>query len=217
MLRSLLTLTLLAAVALFVATPAAIADNIVLNQWYEFGFYSPNPSPIQGGVIPLYSVAVNGPVLPGGFANSVIAPAGVTWTITTAYGGTLTVNDLEASGDQFQMFDNGLPMGPAASPFTAAGQNPGQVSPGGGFTSVPAFGAPYEADINAALGDPLFSSATFALDPGVNVISGTWLGFVGTGDGSFIAESTVPEPSSLLLLGTGLAGLVGAIRRKLMI
>ena len=212
--KRLFVIALLAAIPSFFATPAAKADNVGTNQWYSVSF-ADNPSPLTG---PPYGTQVNGPVLPSGFANSVAAPDGTAWTITLApyQSGTLTVTDVETSGDQFQMFDNGVPMSPAASPFTALGQNPGQVSPGGGLTSIPCDYCEYGvSDINYALGDANYSSATFALYPGVNIITGEYIGVVSYGDADFIAEVT-PEPSSLALFGTGLLGVLVTIRRKLM-
>jgi hypothetical protein len=104
------------------------------------------------------------------------------------------------------MFDNGIAMLAAPSPFTAPGQNPWQVSPGSGLTSVPCnFCVNIGDDINLALGDARFSSATFLLNPGANVITGTFLGVVGTGNFDFIAEPrAVPGP----IEGSGLPGLI---------
>jgi hypothetical protein len=124
------------------------------------------------------------------------------------------VTDLEASGDLFQVLDNNVLMTAAASPFTAPGQNPGQESVLLGWTSAPSVGAQLGLDINAALGDPHFSSGTFLLTTGTNVININYEGSIGNGDMAFIAEAT-PEPSSLALFGTGLVGILFAFRRKL--
>jgi hypothetical protein len=212
--RKVLTAVIASGAIAAVAAPiAASADNIVLNQWYTGSFLSPPPSPLVAGI--QFNLGTHGPVLPGGFANAITAPA-PGWTITLSSSGTLTVTDIQASGDQFQMFDNGVAMTPAPSPFNAAGQNPGQAGLAGGFTSASTPGDRQQTDINAALGDAFFSSGTFWLSPGVNVITGTWLvaNNQGTGDMNFIAESSVPEPSTWAMMALGFAGLAFAGYRK---
>jgi hypothetical protein len=111
------------------------------------------------------------------------------------------------------MFDNGIAMLAAQSPFTGPGQNPGQVSPGNGLTSVPSCSGSgcsgnWGGEINVALGNVLFSSGTFLLNPGVNVITGTFLDGTGRGDFDFIAEPTDPVPGPVV--GAGLPGLIAA-------
>jgi hypothetical protein len=72
-------------------------------------------------------------------------------------------------------------------------------------------------DIDDALGNADFSSGTFALGAGSNDITIYYVGSEGYGDMAFIAEtSATPEPSSFVLLATGLMGLMFAFRRKLM-
>ena len=83
------------------------------------------------------------------------------------------------------------------------------MTPGNGLTSVPVpRGSSIGEDINGALGDANFSSATFWLDPGVNVITGQFLGVITEGDMNFIAESgVVPESSTWAMMLLGFAGL----------
>jgi hypothetical protein len=202
-----ITMTLAAIVAAFgAALGPAYADNIVFNQWYtgQFGLRGNGPpTPLFGPS--LFGPSFHGPIVTGGFANAIDAPAGTSWTITATSPRTLTVTDVEESGDRFQMFDNGVPMVAAPSPFFLLGQNLGQVSPGNGLTSLPCnFCTFIGDDINAALGDIRFSSATFRLNPGVNVITGSFLGVVGNGNFDFVAS--VPGP----IVGAGLPGLIFA-------
>ena len=61
------------------------------------------------------------------------------WTVTDQGRGTLTVTDVQTAGDRFELFDNGVPMGPAPSPFGPTPQNPGQAAVGD-LTSLPCDG-----------------------------------------------------------------------------
>ena len=214
MLKKLFVVALVATIPTFVVMPAAKADNTISsNQWYSAAFnceadcYVAAPN--------LFGDGVDGEVLPGGTANAIDAPAGTGWIIDGA--GTLTVTDLEDSGDYFEVFDNGAPMALAASPFAIPGQS-GVISGGDSDTSSPCYGCDYVGeDIDAALSNADFSSGTFALDSGVNDISIYYVGSVGEGDMAFIAEtSDTPEPSSFVLLATGLMGIMFAFRKKLM-
>jgi hypothetical protein len=214
MLRRLFAIVLLAAIPAFFVTPAAKADNpIVFNQWYTAGFGVAIPSPVSSSI---FALGTDGEILPSGTETSIAAPSGAGWIINGA--GTLTLTDLETSGDQFEVFDNGVAMALAASPFAIPGQS-GYISSGNSYTSAPCFECDEGAvdDIDYALGDANYSSGTFALLPGSNDITIDYVGSVGDGDMSFIAETAAtPEPSSLVLLATGLLGVLFAFRRKLM-
>ena len=201
----------------FVALPsAANAQTVInLNQWYT-GHFTGTPSPIFAGS-GSGAAYTHGPILPWpNFGNAIDLPATTanSWAVFTSNGGTLTVTDVQTSGDRFEMFDNGNPMVPANSPFGGLPQNPGQAAIGN-LTSVPCnfCESTGSTDINYFLGDANYSSGTFALYAGWNVISGTFIGVVGNGDVNLIAEG-VPEPSTWALMAIGFAGLGFAGYRK---
>jgi PEP-CTERM motif len=195
----------------FVALPSAASAQPVinLNQWYT-GHFTATGSPIfaASGSGTAYT---HGPILPWpNFGNAIDLPATTTnsWAVFTSNGGTLTVTDVQTSGDRFALFDNGNPMAPANSPFGPAPQNPGQAAVGN-LTSAPCNFCEVQGsnpDINYFLGDANYSSGTFALYAGWNVISGTFVGVVTFGDVNLIAEA-VPEPSTWAMMTIGFAGL----------
>jgi hypothetical protein len=201
----------------FLAAPPATAavDNIVLNQWYT-GHFTNTGSALLAGA---FTLGTDGPIKPWPLFGNAIAAPGVfgadgVWTITLPSSGTLTVTDVETSGDRFALFDNGNAMTPAASPFGPAPQNPGQAAVGA-LTSKPVANASFGVeDINVALGNADYSSGTFRLDPGVNVITGVFLGTIGNGDVNFIAESSIPELQTWAMMLLGFAGIGYAGYRK---
>ncbi len=199
-----------AAVALGAVSLQARADNIVTNQWYSGGFTG-TPSPLVGP----FATGTNGPVLPNPTkANALPTPTSggvLTAIITLPHGGKLLVTDVEASGDQFEMFVNGAPA--ISAPGGSTGLIPGGQQSSGAFTSAPNFGDACVEDISCALSDANFSSGTFNLPAGIDTITGTFIGSVGFGDMNYIVE-TVPEPASLSILGLGLAGLGLMARRR---
>ncbi len=85
----------------------------------------PSPAPLTAGVNDGF-LGTDGPVPPDRFADAMLAPL-TRWVVTLSQYATLTVTDVEASGDYFQMFDDSLPMIPAHSRFTAESGSVGTI------------------------------------------------------------------------------------------
>ena len=208
----------LAAAALGMISMPAQADTIVTNQWYSAQFFGTVGGPL---IVPSFALGTNGPILPSGTADAVIAPGAVggnlSAVITLPNGGFLTATDNGASGDRFMMDVNGI--GATAAVGNPTGLTPGGQQAVGSDTSVPVLGAPNcDGDISSCLSNPDFSSGTFALPAGPDTISGVLVAAEGfAGFMNFIVEpkpaTTIPEPATWLLLSSALLGF-GVVRRR---
>ena len=131
---------------------------------------------------------------------------------TLPHGGYLLVTDVEVSGDRFDMSVNGLPAVDAFAGATVI--IPGGQQAIGSVSSVPnANASNVGEDITAALSNADFSSGTFYLPPGVDTITGLFIGLIRNGDMNLIVEP-IPEPTDLAVMAVGLLGLGLAFRRR---
>ncbi|HEY3887306.1 MAG TPA: PEPxxWA-CTERM sorting domain-containing protein [Caulobacteraceae bacterium] len=177
-----------AAILSAVALPALAVDNIVQNTWYAAQFTTGTPTT---------PTAVFGPgTLPGTSPTGVLAPSGTTWTITLTSAESLTVVDVQDSGDQFAVSINGSAVGD---------------------TSLPTDGSTVGECISCALADTDYSRGVFFLPVGTDTITMDFLGHIGNGNVDFFVgapQTGVPEPATWALMLIGFAGLGAALRNR---
>jgi hypothetical protein len=166
----------------------AMADDLTTDQWYHGLFFGVGSSVGPGG-----AAMVNGPLAGGGTGDTINAPA-TPFTITMTQPGYLVATDGFATGDQFQVFVNGVAATPTTNNLTPSGQS-GLT---GGFTSVPCLNCepfgPGHFDISGTLANAHWSSGTFFLPVGLDTITITAVRSpFGTGAMAFYAD-VAPVP-----------------------
>jgi hypothetical protein len=164
----------------------ATAVNVTDNSWWTFD--------VDDSVVPLFGTTwidaqSNSP---RGYKND---GSLLSFTFTLTAPTYMRVVDGGQSGDVFTVFDNDNSLGQTSSTSNSS-QN--------------------ASNFDAAFANPAFSKATYLLAPGDHTITGSLFSTTQSFNATIgaIQLQPVPLPAATWLLGSGLAALLGFVRRK---
>ena len=181
-------LAIVAFLAIGCAVPAQ-AGPVTFDTFYQFAFTDPG--------IPATGCDPADPAgpfcIPSSGTPTQFAPAGP-WTFSSSVGVLLTVTDAFSAGDQFEIFDFGTSLG---------------------LTSLPVGTGNCGSDPLPCLADPSHSSRVFSLVAGNHSITIVPVLSPSGGGSGYFNVAPVPEPATLILLGTALFGFGAHQRKKL--
>lgn len=115
------------------------------------------------------------------------------YRLTISQAAYLRITDAGLPGDSFNLTVNNLLF-----------STPNVAAAGGTPVNNPAL----------AFQNPIFSSGQFTLQPGTYLINISLRNALPGGGTGYIQAAPVPEPLTMFLFGSGLAGLAGVVRRR---
>jgi PEP-CTERM motif len=197
-------------IAALAMAPAAQADPFLA------GGFSLSSVGAGAGLSPLEPISATGAVLPS-YVGATALDFTTTGTATPGVAGAFRV--VSTSGDFNALY--GLTGAIQDFTFSGLSQTNYPAPPVSGFETIvsPVFSFDLtsvtvglqNANELDLVGSGLFHLAGFAATPGMFYFTGNQAGDTFSFSAS---EATVPEPGSMLLLGTGLIGLAGLVRRR---
>jgi hypothetical protein len=170
--------------------------NGTINAWtINFGFAVSDSFTVGAGINNLTSVTVGIWAFPGD------SLANVNWLIGTSFFGADVSSGVSNSTNVFQ-YTNGFGFDLYESTFSITGA----VAPGTYYLTL--------QNANSQFGNPIYwdenDGPSLAMENSVGPIGSQSFQVFGTG-----TTGQTPEPTSLLLLGSGLLGLAGGIRKRM--